>query len=382
MAGLYVHVPFCVKRCIYCDFYSTVRLEDIEAYISALLLEMEIRRDEWRDEVFDTIYFGGGTPSQLQAQELERIIDGIRSSFTVANHPEITLEANPDDLDDRYVSSLQMLPVNRISMGVQSFDDSELRLLNRRHTAQEAIDAVIRCKKAGLTNISIDLMYGLPNQTMEQWVATIDKAIKLDISHLSAYNLTYEEGTSISQMLKSKEINPVEDDLCEQFFRILIEKLTNAGFIHYEISNFARCSPLYPDGRISHHNTSYWIGAPYLGLGPAAHSYNGVNRSWNVSSLSGYIKAIGDNSGTFYETEVLDERTRYNDFILTRLRTMWGVSLDELRREFGKERENAFLIQSEPFISIKKLKREGDNVKVLPEGIFVSDAIIRELIVL
>lgn len=382
MAGLYVHIPFCVKRCSYCDFYSTTQLDLRDAYVTALLREMEIRRHDWQGEAFETIYFGGGTPSLLLPHELKKVVDTIYDCFSISAHPEITIEANPDDLSESYVSFLKSLPFNRISIGIQSFDDRELRLLNRRHTSREAMDAVARCKEAGLTNINIDIMYGLPEQTMAGWSYALDKAIELDVSHISAYNLTCEEGTPLYQLLKRKVINPIDDDLCEQFFHLLVEKLTKAGFVHYEISNFARCDALYPFGRLSLHNTSYWKGIHYLGLGASAHSYNGVSRSWNVSSLSEYISAISDHSDSFYETEPLDERTRYNDYLITRLRTMWGVSLNELRREFGTARERAFLAQSKPFISINKLKKEGDNVKVSPEKNFISDSIIRELIVL
>ena len=382
MPGLYIHIPFCVKRCIYCDFFSDTCLELKEAYIGALLREMALRQDEWRGETFSTIYFGGGTPSLLQPNELKKILDGIHRHFSVSSHPEITLEANPDDLTDNYISSLTSLPINRISIGIQSLDDRELRFLRRRHTARQAIDAVLRCKEAGLTNISIDLIFGLPGQSMEVWTHTIDEAIDLDVSHISAYNLTYEEGTVIYQKKQDHDINPVDDDVWAQLYDTLVAKLTRARFVHYEISNFARRSIDYPSGRISLHNASYWDGTHYLGLGPSAHSYNGTTRSWNVSSIQAYIDAMRDHTKTFYETEQLDDHARYNDFVITRMRTMWGVSLDELRREFGKTLESYFLQKAECYISIKKLKKQGDYVKVLPEYFFISDAIIRELIVL
>ena len=313
MAGLYIHIPFCAKRCTYCDFFSNTCLDYKEDYINALLREMEVRQAFWKNETFNTIYFGGGTPSQIPPDDLKKIFDGIYRCFSVSSQPEVTFEANPDDLSDSYIASLTALPVNRLSIGVQSFDDSELRLLNRRHTAQEAYDAVIRCKMAGLTNINIDLMFGLPEQTTAVWSCTIDKAIDLDVSHLSAYNLTYEEGTSIYKMLNNKEINPIDDDVCAQQYNMLADKLTDSGFIHYEISNFARRSALYPNGRISIHNASYWDGTYYLGLGPSAHSYNGTSRSWNNADLSEYIK------NAIYESEPLDDRTKYNDYIVTHI---------------------------------------------------------------
>ena len=380
MAGLYIHIPFCKTRCIYCDFYSNTCMDYKEAFLTALLREMEIRRDEWRGIVFNTIYFGGGTPSQLHIDDLKRLFEGVYRFFSISANPEITIEANPDDLSLRYLVFIKMLSINRISIGIQSFDDRELRLLNRRHTAQEAIEAVKRCKEVDLNNISIDLMYALPGQTDEQWSQTVDKAIALKVYHISAYSLSYEPGTVLYQMMKNKEITPVNDDDCERFYHILTAKLAAANFVHYEISNFTRRTPLYPSGRISLHNSSYWNGTHYLGLGPSAHSYNGNSRSWNVSSLTDYISALRDHTGIFYETERLSERDKYNDFIITRLRTMWGISSDELRREFGKLRESDFLKKCEHWISIKKLKKQDGNVKLLPEDFFISDAIMRELI--
>ena len=380
MAGLYIHVPFCVSRCIYCDFYSNTNLEYKSAYISALLHEMELRRDYLRGESLNTIYFGGGTPSQLQSHDYEQLFNGVYRLFSVSDDPEVTIEANPDDLSCDYIQSLKSLPVNRVSVGIQSFVDDELRLLNRRHTSVEAVDAVVRCKDAGLTNISIDLMYGLPGQTVESWEYNLDKAIALDVSHISAYSLTYEEGTAIYNMMERKEIEPADDDLYEQLFRLLTGKLADAGFAHYEVSNFAKRSASHPDGCISLHNSSYWNGAHYLGLGPSAHSYDGDSRSWNISSVSGYIKALNEGVAELSETERLDEVAKYNDFIITRLRTMWGVSLSELRREFGEVRERYFLGKSEPFFCLDMLKKHGDIVKVSEGSLFISDAIMRDLI--
>ena len=382
MAALYIHVPFCAKRCVYCDFYSNTNMEYKDAYISALLSEMEMRSDFFRGESVKTVYFGGGTPSQLHQRDFERIFEGIYRMFTVSDNPEVTIEANPDDLSRTYISSLKNLPVNRISIGIQSFDDDDLRLLNRRHTVMEAETAVARCLDAGLTNISIDLIYGLPGQTIDAWSKNVDKAIALDVQHISAYGLTYEEGTAIYKMMEREEVKPVDDELYERFFRILTDKLTAAGFAHYEISNFAKRSESYPGGRISLHNSSYWNGTRYLGAGPSAHSYDGNARYVNVSSIAEYIKSVNEGSGPFFEKETLDERTMYNDFIITRLRTASGVSLSELRRELGEEWAQYFLTQSEPFLCLKKLNKYEDNVKVSYDSIFVCDAIIRDLIAL
>jgi oxygen-independent coproporphyrinogen-3 oxidase len=380
MAGLYVHVPFCLKRCIYCDFYSDTRMEYKDGYISALIREMEIRRDYLCGELVDTIYFGGGTPSLLDSCDFERLFDAMYRLFSFPRDPEISIEANPDDLSEEYVFSLTKLPFNRISIGIQSFRDEDLRLLNRRHTAADAAKAISRCKGAGFDNISVDLIYGLPGQTAGGWSDNIKKAVALDVSHISAYHLTYEEGTLIDEMKKRGNIQPVEDELCESFFFMLINRLAGAGFVHYEISNFAKISPFYPDGRISIHNSSYWKGIHYMGIGPSAHSYNGDSRSWNVSSVTEYIRAINEKSEIPRETEYPDERTKYNEFVITRLRTMWGVSLDELRKDFGEEKMCWFLKKSEPFLCSKKLKIEGGYVKITQGGFFISDMIMRELI--
>ena len=383
MAGLYVHIPFCVKRCIYCDFYSNTNMEYKNAYISALLREMEMRSGYLRGESISTIYLGGGTPSQLHPREIEKIFDAIYRIFPIAENPEATIEANPDDLSGDYITLLRkLLPVNRISIGIQSFDNKDLQLLNRRHTAKEAIDAVGRCKDSGLTNISIDLIYGLPGQTVDVWSYNVDKALSLDVPHISAYNLTYEEGAMITRMMERDEIEPVDDDLCEQFFRILKGKLEADGFTHYEISNFAKRSDPYPEGRISLHNSSYWNDTHYIGVGASAHSYDGVSRSQNVSSIITYINALKKGRVDFIETEYLSEREMYNDFIITHLRTMWGISLNDLERKFGESRKRYFLSKSEPLISKKTLNIHGDCVKVSCDGIFISDAIMRQLIAL
>jgi oxygen-independent coproporphyrinogen-3 oxidase len=348
-------------------------------YLPALLKEMELRRDYLKGESINSVYFGGGTPSRLKACDFERIFDCMYTMFPLPDHPEVTIEANPDDLSDEYIASLRTLPFNRISIGIQSFNDKELAFLNRRHTAAEAIRSVYRCKEAGLDNISIDLIYGLPGQLAGDWFCDIEKALELDVAHISAYHLTYEEGTPVYRMSREGKIAPADDEIGELFFRMFKDRLENAGFIHYEISNFARCTPFYPDGRISLHNSSYWNGTHYMGIGPAAHSYDGDTRSWNVSSVSRYIKALNERSELPAESEQLDERTKYNDFVITRLRTRWGISLEELEKMFGEEKKRWFLARSEPFLYSKKLKVEGDTVKIQSDGFFVSDTIIREL---
>ena len=321
----------------------------------------------------ETIYLGGGTPSQLDDADLRRIFDTIYHLFEVKEDAEITLEANPDDMTAEYVSALKALPVNRISMGIQSFDDADLRFLNRRHTRKQAIEAVDICRENGYENISIDLIYGLPGQTPEQWEENLREAIKLDVPHLSAYHLTYEEGTPIYRMKEEGRILPVEEDVSAALFDILIDRLTDAGYMHYEISNFAK------PGRLSRHNSSYWIGKRYLGIGPSAHSYNLESRQWNVSSLAHYIHGLRL-SAPDYDIEMLNIHNKYNDYILTGLRTCWGVSLSSIKTIFGEAKYAYFLKQVNQFILNGMLSQTDDKVALTRKGLFVSDGIISDLL--
>ena len=272
MAGIYLHIPFCKTRCIYCDFYSTTRSELKTRYVQALCRELTMRKEYLKGEDIETIYFGGGTPSQLEKEDFEQIFDTIREHYGLNHCQEITLEANPDDLSQEYLEMLSSLPFNRLSMGIQTFDDATLKLLRRRHNARTAIEAIDRCRKAGFQNISIDLIYGLPGETKERWENDLRQAISLNVEHISAYHLIYEEDTPIYNMLKQHQISEVDEDSSLEFFTLLIEHLQKAGFEHYEISNF--CRP----GKYSRHNTSYWKGIAYLGCGPSAHSFDGMTR--------------------------------------------------------------------------------------------------------
>lgn len=373
MAGLYIHVPFCAKRCLYCDFYSNTEMKYKMPYLDALVREMELRKTYLDGEPLETIYFGGGTPSQLSAADLERLFEAIDRHFDIGGCREITLEANPDDLTDAYVTALRDLPFNRISMGVQSFDAADLRFLNRRHTGPEAIRAIETCRGNGFENLSIDLMYGLPGQTEEGWKANIEQALALDIPHLSAYHLIYEEGTALYKLKESGKIAPVTEEASLRFFTLLIDSLEKAGYLHYEISNFAR------PGWFSKHNSAYWTGKKYLGLGPSAHSYDGLEREWNVASLDAYIKGIEEGVPAL-EKEPLDLRTRYNDYIITRLRTMWGIDLVDLQAEFGEALREYCEKQAAPFVRQGLLLREGNRVTLTRRGIFISDGIMSDLL--
>ncbi|MDR2385289.1 MAG: radical SAM family heme chaperone HemW [Tannerella sp.] len=382
MAGIYIHIPFCKKRCIYCDFYSATDLSLKDSYVSALLQEIKLKNKYIENKPVHTIYFGGGTPSLLPCRDFCKIFNELKSNFQIVDLPEITLEANPDDLSETYISELKMLPVNRLSIGVQSFDDDDLMFLNRRHTTEDAINAVKHCKNAGFDNISIDLIYGIPRQTVAKWKQNIDMALSLNVQHISAYALSFEEGTQIYNLKEKGQIQPVDDELNEMFFKILVAKLTRAGYIHYEISNFAGKTPDQPHGILSKHNSSYWNGAHFLGLGAAAHSCNGETRSWNISSVTGYIQSITEKHVLPSEIEFLDERMKYNEYIITRLRTMWGITLNELEILFGKPKKQQLLQQCEKYIRQNKLTIKDGNIRLTESGIFISDLILRDLIVI
>ena len=373
MAGIYIHIPFCKTRCIYCDFYSTTRSELKSQYIRALCRELTERKEYLKGEAVETIYFGGGTPSQLSEEDFKEVFKTIEQVYGTRKATEVTLEANPDDLTEEYTQMLRTLPFNRISMGIQTFDDATLRLLNRRHNAAQAIEAVQRCRQAGFQNISIDLIYGLPGETKERWVNDLRQAIRLDVEHISAYHLTYEEDTPIYNMLKQHQIEEVDEDSSLQFFTLLIEHLQNAGYEHYEISNF--CRP----GKYSRHNTSYWRGIPYLGCGPSAHSFNGTTREWNVSSIDLYIKGIEGNQRDF-ETENLDQTTRYNEFIITTIRTVWGTPIEKLKQEFGNELWEYCRKMSAPYLENGKMEVHEGALRLTREGIFISDSIMSDLL--
>ena len=373
MAGLYIHIPFCAKRCLYCDFFSNTDMRYKEAYIRAIIEEMKQRQLYIEGEPIETIYFGGGTPSQLKAADFELIFEAIYQLFNTDSCKEITLEANPDDMTPDYIKSIRTLPFNRISMGVQSFQEKDLRFLNRRHNSQQAKQAVALCQEQGITNISIDLIYGLPGQTLKEWEENLAEAIQLQIPHISAYHLIYEEGTALYKLLEAGKITPIEEDLSVTLFSTLINRLKEAGYLHYEISNFAR------PGCFSQHNSSYWTGKRYLGIGPSAHSYNGESRQWNISSLPLYIKGI-DTHTPEIEMEELDIHTRYNDFIITGLRTMWGIRLNDIRTLFGEEKLSYLNQQVKSYLQKGLLLQQNDTLTLSKEGIFISDGIMSDLL--
>lgn len=373
MAGIYLHIPFCKKRCIYCDFFSTTCKEQKTAYIRALCHELTDRKDYLKGEPIETIYLGGGTPSQLAKEDFEAIFSHIYKVYKVTPNAEITLEANPDDLTSEYISMLRTFPFNRISMGIQTFQETTLKQLQRRHTADQAIRAFQGCRTAGFQNISIDLMYGLPGETLTSWKKDLKQALSLHPEHISAYHLIYEEGTPLWKLREQHKVEEADEDLSVSLFGTLIDELTTAGYEHYEISNFCR-----PD-KYSRHNTSYWRGIPYLGCGPSAHSFNGTTREWNVSSIDLYIKGIEGNRRDF-ETESLNQTTRYNEFIITTIRTVWGTPIEKLKQEFGNELWEYCRKMSAPYLENGKLEVHEGALRLTREGIFISDSIMSDLL--
>lgn len=373
MAGIYLHIPFCKLRCIYCDFYSTTQSNQKEAFIKALCQELIERKSYLNQAPIQTIYFGGGTPSQLAERDFEQIFQTIHAHFQVEEGAEITLEANPDDLTPEYIASLRRLPFNRISMGVQTFDQPTLQLLKRRHTAQQAIDAYKGCREAGFQNISLDLMYGLPGETLAIWKRDLEEMIALRPEHISAYHLIYEEDTVLWKLRAAKQVAEINEDTSLLFFEQLIEKLKEAGYQQYEISNFSL------PGLHSKHNSSYWTGDAYLGCGPSAHSFNGESRMANIASLKEYLERI-EQGISVGEIEELDTYTRYNDFVITSLRTMWGLSLPKLKENYGDELYNYCLEMATPYIKEKKLEQTEESIRFTQAGIFLSDGIMSELL--
>lgn len=371
MAGIYIHVPFCKTRCIYCGFFSTTSSELMPRYVEAVLRELRCRRGYLRGQAVDTIYFGGGTPSQLPVDDVRRVIDEIYIIYNKDGHvpSEVTIEANPDDVTPEWLQSIRAAGVNRLSIGVQTFDDERLRFICRRHTSLQAVRAVRMAQEAGFDNISIDLMFGFPGQTLSQWREDLSRAFSLGVQHLSAYSLMYEEGTPLAHMLDAGQVAEIDEELSLAMFEALVDAAASAGFCHYEISNFAL------PGRESRHNSSYWHGVPYLGVGAGAHSYSGEQRCYNPCSLSEYL------SGCNSVEEHLTELERYDEYVFTRLRTAEGLSLAEVRQMFGEAALRRLLSDAARHIDRGRLVREGDSLRLSREGIFVSNDIMSDLMV-
>ena len=381
MSGIYIHIPFCKQACHYCDFHFSTSMKKKDEMVLALAKEIQMRKNEFENDTIETIYFGGGTPSVLTTTEIQFLIDAVYENYTVSVNPEITLEANPDDLSKERIRELYKSPINRLSIGVQSFFEDDLQLMNRAHNSAEARKCLEEATKY-FDNISLDLIYGIPDPSQngeqakqmsnEKWKQNIETALSFGIPHISSYALTVEPKTALSKLIQTGKIAKPSDDLAQEHFTILVETLENNDFIHYELSNFGK------ENYFSKNNSAYWLGKKYIGIGPSAHSYDGISRSWNVSNNSVYLKSLEENKLP-NEIEILSKTDRYNEYIMTGLRTIWGVSLDRISDEFGSEYLEYLQKRAQKFLDDNLLSIDGNVLKATKKGKFLTDGIASDL---
>ncbi len=374
MSGIYIHIPFCKQACHYCDFHFSTNLKKKEEMVLALAKEIQLRKNEFQDEIVETIYFGGGTPSILSIEDLRFLIDEVYRNYKVVENPEITVEANPDDLTENRIIELSKNKVNRLSIGIQSFFEDDLQLMNRAHNVEEA-KKCLETATQYFDNISIDLIYGIPEMSNEKWLQNIETALSFGVPHISSYALTVEPKTALHSFIQKGIIPQPDDEVAQKHFHILVDKLSENGFIHYELSNFGK------ENYFSKNNSSYWLGKKYIGIGPSAHSYDGKNRGWNVSNNSLYIKSIQENKLPI-EIETLTKTDRYNEYIMTGLRTIWGVSLERVEQEFGKTYLDYLNRQAAKFIEDHLLFVDDNILRTTKKGKFLSDGISSDLFLL
>lgn len=380
--AIYIHIPFCKQACHYCDFHFSTSMKKKEEMVLAIAKEIQLRKSELLDcarsdkndaefwEV-ETIYFGGGTPSVLTTEEIEFLIAEVYQHYSVVENPEITLEANPDDLTSERILELSKSPINRLSIGIQSFFEADLTMMNRAHNSVEA-QKCLELATQYFDNISIDLIYGIPGMSNAQWQQNIETALRFGVPHISSYALTVEPKTALNTLIQKGKIDAPKDEVAEAHFQILVETLEKNGFIHYELSNFGK------ENYFSKNNSAYWLGKKYIGIGPSAHSYDGISRSWNVANNGLYLKAIQQNQLP-NEVEILSTADRYNEYIMTGLRTIWGVSLDRIERKFGQYYLDYLIKQSEKFIKDELLSIENNILKPTSKGKFLTDGIASDL---
>ena len=371
MSGIYIHIPFCKQACHYCDFHFSTSMKKKEEMVLAIAKELQIRKNEFQNEAVETIYFGGGTPSVLQISDLRFLIEEVYKNYNVAENPEITLEANPDDLSSERIIELSKTPINRLSIGIQSFFEDDLVMMNRAHNSVEAKKCLEEATQY-FDNISLDLIYGIPGMSNEKWKQNIEKALSFGIPHISSYALTVEPKTALNKLIQSGKIAKPNDESAQEHFAILVETLEANDFIHYELSNFGKAN------YFSKNNSAYWLGKKYLGIGPSAHSYDGVSRSWNVSNNSLYLKSIHEGKLP-NEIEVLSIADRYNEYIMTGLRTIWGVDLNRIKAEFGIEYLDYLQKQAQKFLNDDLLSIDDNILKPTSKGKFLTDGIASDL---
>ena len=378
MSGIYIHIPFCKQACHYCDFHFSTSMKKKDEMVLAIAKEIQMRKSEFEDDSefsgVETIYFGGGTPSVLQTSEITFLIDEIFKNYRVAKNPEITLEANPDDLSEERIVGLSKTKINRLSIGIQSFFEDDLQMMNRAHNSAEA-KKCLELATQYFDNISLDLIYGIPGMSNEKWKQNIETALAFGIPHISSYALTVEPKTALNKLIQTGKIAQPKDEVAQEHFEILVEILEANEFIHYELSNFGK--PTY----FSKNNSAYWLGKKYIGIGPSAHSYEGSSRSWNVSNNSLYLKSIQGNQLPC-EKEILSKTDRYNEYIMTGLRTIWGVSLHKIELDFGKEHLHYLEKQAQKYITNGLVSIENYILKTTPKGKFLTDGIASDLFII
>lgn len=375
MSGIYIHIPFCKQACHYCDFHFSTSLKLKSNLVEAILTEIDLRLPYLKNKNIETIYFGGGTPSLLSEKELFLILEKLYKTYNVSSHAEITLEANPDDLSIDKLKELKRLEINRLSIGLQSFNDEELIWMNRAHTAAESEASVKRSQDKGFENISIDLIYGSKFSSLTNWKKTLDKTISLDVKHISSYNLTIEDKTKLGHDFKVKKEMAIDDEKSSELFLEMIDRLEKNKFIHYEISNFGK------ENWFSNHNSNYWKGIEYIGFGPSAHSFDGVSRQWNISNNSLYIKNVNDTNESYFEKELLSEVDQFNEYILTSLRTIWGIDAEVLKNKFSSEIIHSFNRNINTYISKGMVTFTNNQYVLTSKGKLFADRIASELFV-
>jgi oxygen-independent coproporphyrinogen III oxidase len=371
MAGIYIHIPFCKKACHYCDFHFSTSMKHKGAMLAAIANELQLRSEELKAQPIETIYFGGGTPSVLTVSEIEQLLNVTRDCYEVVPEVEITLEANPDDLTVSKIKELAVTSINRLSIGIQSFFDEDLKMMNRAHTAKESLDC-LKIATQYFDTISIDLIYGIPNMSGQRWLQNLQEAFRLNISHISSYALTVEEKTALATFIANKSYPPLDENLALEHFNILVAEVAKAGFVHYETSNFAK------PGAFSKHNTSYWKGVSYVGVGPSAHSFDGRTRAWNIANNTKYIKALAQDILPL-EQEVLSISDRYNEYVMTGLRTVFGVSMEKVSNDFGVVYEQYLTKNMQVFLEQEVLVCKEGVLKTTTKGKFLADGIASDL---
>jgi len=371
MSGIYIHIPFCKQACHYCDFHFSTSMKKKEEMVLAIAKEIQMRKNEFQNELVETIYFGGGTPSVLTTSEIEFLISEVYKNYVVGDNPEITLEANPDDLSSERIVELAKSPINRLSIGIQSFFEDDLVMMNRAHNSAEAKKCLEEATQH-FDNISLDLIYGIPGMSNEKWKQNIETALSFGVPHISSYALTVEPKTALNKLIQTGKIAKPSDESAQEHFAILVETLEANDFIHYELSNFGKAN------YFSKNNSAYWLGKKYIGIGPSAHSYDGVSRSWNVSNNSLYLKSIQEDKLP-NEIEILSVTDRYNEYIMTGLRTIWGVSLSRIETEFGREYLDYLHKQAQKFINDDLLFIDNGILRPTPKGKFLTDGIASDL---